>query len=52
MDKGVIFFRANVMRANVLTMDSPAALRHPLSEGEACQTQEMRLIGQIRLISI
>ena len=22
------------MRANVLTMDSPAALRHPLSEGE------------------
>ena len=33
MDKGVIFFRANVMRANVLTMDSPARWAPPLRGG-------------------
>ena len=32
--------------------DSPAAARHPLREGEACRTQEMRLIGKIGLIKL
>ncbi len=35
-----MLFRAIVMRADVLTMDSPAALRHPLKRGK----------GLIRLI--
>ena len=44
------------LRAIVLTKDSPAALRHPLLEGEALcgiacyRANEVRLIGQIRLI--
>ena len=52
------------MRAYVLTttsprpsppgegVDSPAAKRHPLSEGEAFQTHEMGFIGPIRLIRL
>ena len=52
------------MRANVLTttsprpsppgegVDSPAAKRHPLSEGEAFRTHEMGFIGPIRLIRL
>ena len=33
-------------------VDSPAAKRHPLSEGEAFRTHEMGFIGPIRLIRL
>ena len=33
-------------------MDSPAAARHPLSEGEAFRTHEIGFIGPIRLIRL
>ena len=46
----ISLFRYACFRADVLTTDSPAAKRHPLSEGEAFRTRGMGQMRPIRLI--